>query len=433
MAAESQPAAPARCSPRSRGPSPARARRRAVFCPARRPAAAGRRPVPSRSGIGVRRLAAARARRASATCSVVGPATFAAASVSGLGQSRPTCACAFRHSPPAHGVGSCSWSSVTPGPCSSICSAGWVRSKADAWYPRRCAAAAAMSLSRPVRHGRARRESASMRVVPSADRHLRLRRRRADGRPGNIDQLPYEHVVYLGDTAHVPYGPQPLADVRGYALACLDDLVEQGVKMLVIACNTASRPCPRRPGALRRPGRRGDPARGPSRRRRHPHRPGRGHRHAATPPSGVPRRLRRGAAVDGAFPSPARTSWTSSRRGITAGRAAGLAEDVSSRCSVPAGHAGPGLHPLPVARPAHRPGHGRPGHLGVQRRRDRQGRVRRADPPRTRPRPTSDEATHRFWTTGHPEAFAGIGRRLMGADLIGVEQFAATPRPSGRP
>ena len=38
-------------------------------------------------------------------------------------------------------------------------------------------------------------------------------------------------------------------------------------------------------------------------------------------------------------------------------------------------------------------------------------------------------ASHRFWTTGHPEAFAGIGRRLMGGELIEVvEQFAATPR-----
>jgi glutamate racemase len=55
-----------------------------------------------------------------------------------------------------------------------------------------------------------------------------------------LDQLPHEHVIYLGDTAHVPYGPKPIADVRRYALACLDHLVERGVKLLVIACNTAS-------------------------------------------------------------------------------------------------------------------------------------------------------------------------------------------------
>ena len=55
-----------------------------------------------------------------------------------------------------------------------------------------------------------------------------------------IDQLPRESLLYVGDTAHSPYGPKPIAEVREYALAVLDDLVEQGVKLLVIACNTAS-------------------------------------------------------------------------------------------------------------------------------------------------------------------------------------------------
>ena len=55
-----------------------------------------------------------------------------------------------------------------------------------------------------------------------------------------IDQLPRESILYVGDTAHSPYGPKPIAQVREYALAVLDDLVEQGVKLLVIACNTAS-------------------------------------------------------------------------------------------------------------------------------------------------------------------------------------------------
>ncbi|PJJ71658.1 glutamate racemase [Diaminobutyricimonas aerilata] len=55
-----------------------------------------------------------------------------------------------------------------------------------------------------------------------------------------IDQLPNESIHYVGDTIHSPYGPKRIADVRRYALAVLDDLVEQGVKALVIACNTAS-------------------------------------------------------------------------------------------------------------------------------------------------------------------------------------------------
>ncbi len=52
--------------------------------------------------------------------------------------------------------------------------------------------------------------------------------------------LPRESIIYIGDTAHTPYGDKPIADVRRYALAVLDDLVERGVKLLVIACNTAS-------------------------------------------------------------------------------------------------------------------------------------------------------------------------------------------------
>jgi len=55
-----------------------------------------------------------------------------------------------------------------------------------------------------------------------------------------LDQLPHEQLVYLGDTAHGPYGPLPIAEVRRHALAGLDRLVEHGVKMLVIACNSAS-------------------------------------------------------------------------------------------------------------------------------------------------------------------------------------------------
>jgi glutamate racemase len=55
-----------------------------------------------------------------------------------------------------------------------------------------------------------------------------------------LDQLPHESVLYLGDTARAPYGPRPVAEVRRYALECLDRLVDHGVKALVIACNSAS-------------------------------------------------------------------------------------------------------------------------------------------------------------------------------------------------
>jgi glutamate racemase len=58
-----------------------------------------------------------------------------------------------------------------------------------------------------------------------------------------LDQLPHETLRFIGDTAHSPYGPKPLADVRRYALALMDDLVRSGVKALVIACNSASAAC----------------------------------------------------------------------------------------------------------------------------------------------------------------------------------------------
>ena len=58
-----------------------------------------------------------------------------------------------------------------------------------------------------------------------------------------LDQLPHERVRYLADTAHVPYGPKPIADVRRYALRCLDQLADAGVKLLVIACNSAAAAC----------------------------------------------------------------------------------------------------------------------------------------------------------------------------------------------
>ncbi|MDQ2587382.1 glutamate racemase [Saccharothrix yanglingensis] len=58
-----------------------------------------------------------------------------------------------------------------------------------------------------------------------------------------MDQLPGERIRYVGDTARAPYGPLPIAEVRRNALAVADQLVEDGVKLLVIACNTASAAC----------------------------------------------------------------------------------------------------------------------------------------------------------------------------------------------
>jgi glutamate racemase len=55
-----------------------------------------------------------------------------------------------------------------------------------------------------------------------------------------IDLLPHEDLIYFGDTARCPYGPRPHQEVRKFALEIMDALMEEDVKLLVIACNAAS-------------------------------------------------------------------------------------------------------------------------------------------------------------------------------------------------
>ncbi len=58
--------------------------------------------------------------------------------------------------------------------------------------------------------------------------------------------LPHEDIVYLGDTARVPYGTKGPDTVTRYALTCANHLVTRGVKAIVIACNTVSAVAPER-------------------------------------------------------------------------------------------------------------------------------------------------------------------------------------------
>ena len=53
-------------------------------------------------------------------------------------------------------------------------------------------------------------------------------------------KLPQEHIVYLGDTARVPYGTKSPEVVTRYAIAVATELLKHDVKILVVACNTAS-------------------------------------------------------------------------------------------------------------------------------------------------------------------------------------------------
>lgn len=55
-----------------------------------------------------------------------------------------------------------------------------------------------------------------------------------------LDQLPNEEILYVADSAHGPYGPKPIAEVRARSLQIMDWLVAQNVSCIVIACNTAS-------------------------------------------------------------------------------------------------------------------------------------------------------------------------------------------------
>jgi glutamate racemase len=55
-----------------------------------------------------------------------------------------------------------------------------------------------------------------------------------------LRQLPHESVLYVGDTARVPYGPRGEATIARFALQLVDFLLRRDVKALVVACNTVS-------------------------------------------------------------------------------------------------------------------------------------------------------------------------------------------------
>ncbi len=54
------------------------------------------------------------------------------------------------------------------------------------------------------------------------------------------EALPHEDLVYVADSAHLPYGQKPAEFIRGRAIAITGFMVEQGVKAVVVACNTAT-------------------------------------------------------------------------------------------------------------------------------------------------------------------------------------------------
>jgi glutamate racemase len=52
--------------------------------------------------------------------------------------------------------------------------------------------------------------------------------------------MPAQDVLYFGDQGHVPYGPRPVSEVRQFSFAISQFLIQQGARLIVVACNTAS-------------------------------------------------------------------------------------------------------------------------------------------------------------------------------------------------
>lgn len=55
-----------------------------------------------------------------------------------------------------------------------------------------------------------------------------------------VKQLPKENIIYFGDTAHLPYGDKSAATIQAYSVKIAHMLLQQGCKLILIACNSAS-------------------------------------------------------------------------------------------------------------------------------------------------------------------------------------------------
>ena len=61
--------------------------------------------------------------------------------------------------------------------------------------------------------------------------------------PYLMEKLPEEKIIYFGDTARTPYGSKAVSTIKNFSMQIADFLVENNVKMIVIACNTVSATC----------------------------------------------------------------------------------------------------------------------------------------------------------------------------------------------
>lgn len=73
-----------------------------------------------------------------------------------------------------------------------------------------------------------------------ANRRVRFRVRRAYRSARDCEGAAEESIIYVGDSARCPYGPRSLSEVDGFVQQIGSWLVQRGVKLIVIACNTAT-------------------------------------------------------------------------------------------------------------------------------------------------------------------------------------------------
>ena len=255
-----------------------------------------------------------------------------------------------------------------------------------------------------------------------------------------LDQLPHEQVLYIGDTANGPYGPRDIAEVRSLALSIMDELVDRGVKLLVIACNTASA------AVLHDARERYTLGRGvPVIEVIHP---------AARTAARVTRNGKVGliatrGTVDSrayddalqAVPGVELVSQACPRfvelaeRGVTTGPEV---LDVAEEYLAPIKAAGVdtlilGCTHYPLAGGADLLRHGGGRGPGDILGRDRQGRLPGTGRQEPSARAGGPEPRHDFASTGDPEAFSVLARRFLGPEVTAVEHVAFAPGAAGAP
>ncbi len=241
-----------------------------------------------------------------------------------------------------------------------------------------------------------------------------------------MERLPHESTLYLGDTARVPYGTKSGEVVTRYSLKNAQFLLERGIKLLVVACNTASAVAlPALSAALPVPvlGVIAPGARAALKRTRG----------GGVGVIGTPGTIRSGAyqrELQAAEPECAGEG-----AGLPALRAAGGGGVDDGRGAPPGGarvpgglrprgrgHAGAGLHALPAAQGRDRRGGGAERGAGGLGGGHGGGGGRAAGGAAACSRPRGHTPAHGYFVTDVPERFVEVGARFLGRPIPSAEQ-----------